>query len=331
MYDPPIHVSQICIWHRGIWLLRGLIQAGFVPGLAVWQEDVGCQWLCRAKGLWLDWSSCCMPEWWRMQVETVETWDLATLGRDVRWFPSTSQKRWNTRSASPTLQQRIVGEAATLSCTYVPTKSNKPLCCIVLLVRNPSLWRRDCTRRGDQDRRYSKKCPCQTVFKAWHLAKNLSRACKEWCCQAALRAWHLDTVSTRGCKECPCQAIFRAWHLAIVSTIACKEWRCQAVFGAWHLVNVSTRACKDCPCPAVLRAWHLETVLTRACKEWRCQAVFGAWHLDMISIRACKEWHTALLRAWHCAAAKFPLQARRGCCQSLLTNLYGSMCMRRLW
>lgn len=88
-------VSQLsAARHRGIiWLLRGLIQ-----------EDLGCQWLCRAKGLWLDWSSCCMPEWWRMQVEpveTVETWDLATLGRDVRWFPSTSPKRWKTRSASP--------------------------------------------------------------------------------------------------------------------------------------------------------------------------------------------------------------------------------------
>ena len=246
------------------------------PGLAVWQEDVGCQWLCRAKGLWLDWSSCCMPEWWRMQVETVETvetWDLATLERDVRWFPSTSPKRWKTRSASPWF---------TDTATHVATKNRGGSCnalSVHMFQQNPTnLYAASCFLYGilvsdgeialegvTKIEGIARSAPAKQSSKLGIWPRIYLRACKEWCCQAALRAWHLDTVSTRGCKECPCQAIFRAWHL--------------------------------------------ETVLTRA----------------------CKEWHTALLRAWHCAAAKFLLQARRGCCQSLLTNLYGSMCMRRLW
>ena len=105
-------------------------------------EDVGCQWLCRAKGLWLDWSSCCMPEWWRMQVETVETWDLATLGRDVRWFPSTSPKRWKTRSASPWF---------TDTATHVATKNRGGSCnalvyiCSNKIQQTSMLHRASCT------------------------------------------------------------------------------------------------------------------------------------------------------------------------------------------
>ena len=102
----------------------------------------------------LDWSSCAMPEWWRMQLGT--HWFNYGAGCVPDGFKETSTKeRWKTHPAywfTADAPQDIARARHCGRCNaLLHLCSNRFVCCMVLHQRISDRWGRACTRRSDRD------------------------------------------------------------------------------------------------------------------------------------------------------------------------------------
>ena len=184
-------------------------------------------------------------------------------------------------------EQGIMGRAATLSCTYVPTDLHAAWCSIR---KQSSALPAEFDLEG-----VTQLAGITTTTYLHHLLHSLESLTFHHDFNESLEGVSLPNNlqsltlgsfnwSMRGWT---CQAVFRVWNLAIISTKAWKEWPFQAAFNIWHLAMLLAKAWKEWPCPAVLRAWHLATGSIRMWKKFPFLAVCVVWIWAAVSIRAC--------------------------------------------